>query len=96
MGTIWGNFWELATTSPLSRFHLIIEYLARRNFDPATGIDDQIIASYSTGYDYELKLGLSEFSPYEAIATNSAILRPFKAGAQVVVSAHMTVGNAGR
>ncbi|NLO73394.1 MAG: hypothetical protein GX100_04690, partial [candidate division WS1 bacterium] len=70
--------------------------LARRNFDPNTGIDDQIVASYSTNYNYEVKLGLAEFSPYEALGANPAVLQPFKTGARITVSASMTVGNVGR
>jgi prepilin-type N-terminal cleavage/methylation domain-containing protein len=101
MGQNWSSTWTAAgsLTSVLSGFQVQIQYLARRNFDPISGIDDQIVASYSTGYDYDVKLGLAEFNVYQAVVATpaqTAILAPYKVGAQVVLSAHMPVGNAGR
>jgi hypothetical protein len=107
VGQDWSSTWTDAgsLTSLLSGFQVQIEYLARRNFDPvslaSTGIlhDDQIVASYSTGYDYDVKLGMAEFNPYQVVVTTptqTAIWAPFKVGAQVVLSAHLPVGNAGR
>jgi len=95
-GPNWATYWGLSSSTLYTEFQVQVQYLARRNFDPATGIDDQIVASYSTGYEYAIKLGLAEFSPYEAISTGSAILRPYKPGPQVVVSVHLPIGNAGR
>jgi type II secretory pathway pseudopilin PulG len=96
VGVNWASYWGAPTRNSLDLFQLCVQYLARRNFDPNTGIDDQIVASYSTNYNYEVKLGLAEFSPYEALGSNPAILQPFKTGARITVSASMTVGNVGR
>lgn len=96
VGPNWANFWTVSTAALYTQYQIQIQYLARRNFDPNTGIDDKIVASYSTGYAYTVKLGMAEFSPYEPITTGSAILRPYKQGAQVVVSVHLPIGNAGR
>ncbi len=73
-----------------------IAYQARRNFDPGSGRDDQITASYSTGSAYNVRLALSEYSPYETPSGGAVFQTPFKPGAQAVLSARMAVGNLGR
>lgn len=73
-----------------------IYYQARRNFDPVSGRDDQIVASYSTGTAYNLRLALSEYSPYEAQTSGAANQVPFKPGAQSLMSARLRVQNVSR
>ncbi|HEY3397101.1 MAG TPA: type II secretion system protein [Armatimonadota bacterium] len=73
-----------------------VTYQARRNFDPATGNDDQIMVSYSSASLYSVALGLSEYSPYEIFDTTKPYLRPFKTGAQALLSARVATANMGR
>lgn len=73
-----------------------IYYQARRNFDPVSGRDDQIVVSYSTGSAYNLKLALTEYSPYEAPTSGAASQVPFKPGAQSLMSARLPVQNVSR
>jgi len=80
----------------LSALSLQIQYLTRRNFDPASGVDDQIVVSYSSSEAYEVKLSTAEYAPYEPIEPASAIQRPYKEGAQVVFSDRIEVQNLGR
>jgi len=73
-----------------------VYYQARRNFDPVSGKDDQITVTYSTATLYSVRLGLSEYSPYETITAGSAVKQPFKSGAQLVMTAQLAVQNLGR
>jgi hypothetical protein len=71
-----------------------VTYQARRNFDPVSGNDDQITASYSTGSAYDVKLAVSQYSPYQQ-ATGALAETPFQAGAQLLMSARVAVQNVG-
>jgi hypothetical protein len=73
-----------------------ISYQARRNFDPTSNKDDLITVSYSTGTAYDVKLALSEYSPYQAASSTVVSETPFKPGAQILLSARLAVRNVGR
>jgi len=77
-----------------------IYYQARRNFylDETTGEswDDQIVVSYSSGSAYNIRLAISEYSPYEAATSGAANQVPFKPGVQSLMSARLAVQNASR
>lgn len=75
---------------------ILLTYRARRNFDPASGKDDQVTVSYSTGSAYNVKLAVSEYSPYTEQTAGAANQVPFKPGAQALLSARVAVRNSGR